>query len=33
MIAASPALGFVPKVELSANAVLDLLGRGNGSSG
>ena len=32
MIAASPALGFVPKVELSADAVLDLLGRGNGSS-
>ena len=32
MIAASPALGFVPKVELSADAVLRLLGRGNGSS-
>ncbi|BBX44149.1 response regulator transcription factor [Mycobacterium cookii] len=32
LIAASPALGFVPKVELSAEAVLHLLGRGNGSS-
>ena len=32
LIAASPALGFVPKVELSAEAVLRLLGRGNGSS-
>jgi DNA-binding NarL/FixJ family response regulator len=32
LIAASPVLGFVPKVELSADAVLDLLGRGNGSS-
>ena len=29
MIAASPALGFVPKVELSADAVLGLLHRGN----
>jgi DNA-binding NarL/FixJ family response regulator len=32
MIAASPALGFVPKVELCADAVLGLLERRNGPS-
>jgi DNA-binding NarL/FixJ family response regulator len=32
LTAASPALGFLPKADLSASAILDLLGRGDGQA-